>query len=138
MRASILTDLERKQAKAYVKQDGPKDRQCQSSNHQGSEISALDQGRCRASTASLRDLRAQQDKVKSLSLDSDRHRASLSPLMSTAGTSHRMNPLTQHNGCRHPELEIMAKFRGDETVYRCLVCEAVVSSRELGRGNGID
>jgi len=49
-----------------------------------------------------------------------------------------MNPLAQPNGCRHPELEIMAKFKGDEMVYRCLVCEAVISSRELDRGNGID
>jgi len=32
----------------------------------------------------------------------------------------------------------MAKFKGDETVYRCLVCEAAVSSRELDRGNEID
>jgi hypothetical protein len=29
----------------------------------------------------------------------------------------------------------MAKFKGDETIYRCLVCEAVVSSRELDRGD---
>jgi hypothetical protein len=46
-----------------------------------------------------------------------------------------MNPLAQPDKCRHPELEIMAKFRGDETIYRCLVCEAVVSSRELDRGD---
>jgi DNA-directed RNA polymerase subunit RPC12/RpoP len=32
----------------------------------------------------------------------------------------------------------MIKFKGDETVYRCLVCEAVVSSRELDQGDGID
>jgi len=49
-----------------------------------------------------------------------------------------MNPLAQPNKCRHPELEIMVKFRGDETVYRCLVCEAVVSSWELDRGDGVD
>jgi DNA-directed RNA polymerase subunit RPC12/RpoP len=29
----------------------------------------------------------------------------------------------------------MAKFKGDETVYRCLLCEAIVSSRELDRGD---
>jgi hypothetical protein len=45
-----------------------------------------------------------------------------------------MNPLAQPNRCKHPELEIMVKFKGDETVYRCLICEAVVSSRELDRG----
>jgi hypothetical protein len=77
-------------------------------------------------------------RLRSLSLDSDRGPATLSPLMSTAEARARMNPLTQSNGCRHPELEIMAKFKGDEAVYRCLVCEAVVSSRELDRGNGID
>jgi len=49
-----------------------------------------------------------------------------------------MNPLAQPNRCKHLELEIMVKFKGDETVYRCLVCEAVVSSRELDRGDGID
>lgn len=73
--------------------------------------------------------------VRSLSLDSDRDRATLFPLMPTAGTRARMNPLAQPSKCGHPELEIMAKFKGDETVYRCLICEAVASSRELDRGD---
>ena len=60
------------------------------------------------------------------------------PLWFTTRIPIGMNPLVEPNECRHPELEIMAKFRGDETVYRCLVCEAVVSSWELDRGNGID
>jgi hypothetical protein len=58
--------------------------------------------------------------------------------MFAARTRADMKPIAQPNKCWHPELEIMVKFKGDETVYRCLVCETVVSSRELDRGDGID
>jgi hypothetical protein len=45
-----------------------------------------------------------------------------------------MSPLTQPNNCRHPKLENMVKFKdGRDTFYRCLICKAVVSSRDLDR-----
>lgn len=50
--------------------------------------------------------------------------------ISVHGKNRRLHePISTPNKCRLPELEIMVKFKGGETVYRCLVCEAVVSSR---------
>jgi hypothetical protein len=46
-----------------------------------------------------------------------------------------MTPLAHPNKCGHTKLEYMITFKdGDEKIYRCLVCKAVVSSRELDRG----
>ena len=45
---------------------------------------------------------------------------------------HRMSPLPHPSNCRHAKLETMVKFKGDsETTYRCLICNTVVSSREI-------
>jgi hypothetical protein len=45
-----------------------------------------------------------------------------------------MGPLARPNKCEHPKLEYMITFKdGDEKIYRCLLCKAVVSSRELTR-----
>jgi hypothetical protein len=75
---------------------------------------------------------------QSLSLGSEWGRAStLFPLMFTARTRAGMNPLAQPNRCKHPKLETMIKFKGDyETIYRCLICNAVVSSREIDMPGG--
>jgi hypothetical protein len=46
-----------------------------------------------------------------------------------------MSPLAHSNKCKHPKLKHMLTFKdGDEKIYCCLVCKAVVSSRELNRG----
>jgi len=43
-----------------------------------------------------------------------------------------MSPLPHPSNCRHAKLETMVKFKGDsETTYRCLICNTVVSSREI-------
>jgi len=43
-----------------------------------------------------------------------------------------MSPLAHPNECGHSELEMIARFKdGNEIVYRCLACHAIVSSTEL-------
>gem|GEM_PF-2063418 len=43
-----------------------------------------------------------------------------------------MSPLAHPNECGHSRLEAIARFKdGNEIVYRCLTCHAIVSSNEL-------
>jgi hypothetical protein len=46
-----------------------------------------------------------------------------------------MSPICKPNPCRHPKLRHILTFKnGDEKLYRCLVCNGLVWSRELDRG----